>query len=1173
MTRSMRLNAVLATSAISCLCAVWVSMAQNENAEIAVEELQVEAALIGDLPAVELPEAPLPEPELPVEAVPAMDPVEDIPLPEVVEPVVEEPLPVAEPIAEETPLPEAVEEEKGLAAEVNETREALNGLDPETVIPDVPVDEAPTAEVPAEVVEEPVAEIPVVETPLVEDAPEAAAVVPEAPAVDAPVEIVEEPLAEGVEETPAVVAVPEVPVVEVPAAEVPAEVVEEPVAEIPVDEVPLVEEATAVAAVPEEPAIDVPVEVVEEPGVEEPLAEGVEEPVVEEPLAEDTTGEAVVVPDEPVVEEVEDVPEAKVAVDGETPDEFEPTLDAQDDQAAVDMAPDPVEHGDDLDLLMNQAIETAVSAGVEEPPEGLTVPPGLDPEQNAAISIMSDSEILKRQAYEQHGRDSLKSGDEAMGNKDFLKAMTFYREAMTYLGRRPDTKGPYNTARKGLAEASYRQALLLRAKGEYDGALDMARNANTFGHPAAAKLSEQLKQDKVKPPVPEVKLGAVVPRRTQEDYQTSRADIQNRMRRGREYFQAREYQKAKDEFESVLKRDATNTEAIRMLEKIGRVTYDRSTEELEATRRNMIGDVRDTWNPRGYAVGEEFRPDTKKEPDGRSKPIQRLVEKMETITIPEIDFRQANINDVVEFLNLASVEFDTVSKDDEVKGVNIILNLQAGGAKPAAAAPSTDLFGDSGFGGGGGAATGGADVPLITFQARYVSVLQTLKIVTSVAGLQHSIEGNVVMILPKDAPTREIIHQFYDVESSFGNKVTMAAEELGRGGATGGGGGFLDGDAAGGVGGGAGGDSEVWKNFFAEMGVKWPIGSSIRHIPSIGKLVVANTSDNLALFEKILATLNVVPNQIEIEARFVEVQQKDLEALGFEWLLTDDWEVMQQQGSGALPLSMRPRVRVPANASSGGFTAGNRFTAGLENGPVASQVLRIGSVLTNPEVSMILHMLSQKGNNDLLSAPKVVTQSGAEATIKVVTEYIYPTDFSVEPVTGTDENGNSIVIGGLVEPSSFETREVGVILTVIPEVSPEGQMITLAMSPEVVSEPTWENYGSEFTSGDSSVVLNMRQPFFHTRRVNTTISIYNGATVMMGGMITEKRTSVDDKIPVLGDIPFIGRLFRSKYDQSDKRNLLIFVTARLVDPAGRHVQRQQGDISSLLQAPEMVETP
>jgi general secretion pathway protein D len=154
----------------------------------------------------------------------------------------------------------------------------------------------------------------------------------------------------------------------------------------------------------------------------------------------------------------------------------------------------------------------------------------------------------------------------------------------------------------------------------------------------------------------------------------------------------------------------------------------------------------------------------------------------------------------------------------------------------------------------------------------------------------------------------------------------------------------------------------------------------------------------------------------------------------------------------------------------------------------------------------------------------------------------------------------------VVEPSSFETREVGVLLTVLPDVSPEGQMITLTMMPQVVDPPTWKNYGSLYTAPDGTTQqLTMEQPFFHTRTLQTTVALYNGATVVMGGMITENRTEVDDKIPLLGDIPIIGRLFRSRYETSEKHNLLIFVTARLVDPAGEPIKPDRTIIDQLLQ--------
>ena len=81
----------------------------------------------------------------------------------------------------------------------------------------------------------------------------------------------------------------------------------------------------------------------------------------------------------------------------------------------------------------------------------------------------------------------------------------------------------------------------------------------------------------------------------------------------------------------------------------------------------------------------------------------------------------------------------------------------------------------------------------------------------------------------------------------------------------------------------------------------------------------------------------------------------------------------------------------------------------------------------------------------------------------------------------------------------------------------------------------------------------MEQPFFKLRSIETDITIANGATVVMGGLITEERKSMEDKIPYLGDLPWIGRFFRSRSEWSNKRNLLIFVTARLVDPMGRQI--------------------
>ena len=250
-----------------------------------------------------------------------------------------------------------------------------------------------------------------------------------------------------------------------------------------------------------------------------------------------------------------------------------------------------------------------------------------------------------------------------------------------------------------------------------------------------------------------------------------------------------------------------------------------------------------------------------------------------------------------------------------------------------------------------------------------------------------------------------------------------------------------------------------------------------------------------------------------------------------------------------------------AGNAPGGFTRGNRFLADSQAiSGAADDVMTIASVLTNPELAFVVHMLQQKGNADLLSSPKVTTRSGSEATIKVVTEYIYPTSYEIR--TGNDANqqgGDNVaqVNIPIAEPQDFETREVGVVLSVLPEVSSEGRMINLTMTPEVVSEPEWRDYGYDIPIAGQVYHIPLEQPFFHTRTVSTSISIYNGATVVMGGMISEVRVEVDDKVPFFGDIPLVGRLFQSRYEKSEKRNLLIFVTARLVDPSGQPLKGEE----------------
>ena len=487
-----------------------------------------------------------------------------------------------------------------------------------------------------------------------------------------------------------------------------------------------------------------------------------------------------------------------------------------------------------------------------------------------------------------------------------------------------------------------------------------------------------------------------------------------------------------------------------------------------------------------------------------------------------------------------------------------------------------------------------------------------------------------------------------------------------------------------------------WKAYFEDLGVTWPQNSRIKYIKAVGKLRVTNTEDQLAILEDALNELNVTPSMIEIETRFVEVAQEDLNSLGFEWLLNSDYSfnvggklakalnlkdinnydvtstttttggnTLDYDANGNL-VGVRPGTTTTTTTGKGGgwsrwndITHGNWvktgvFTPTAENptytGPgrvdannnifqlaktgknvginaidgstyqtgmrylstegnhisgqgasVNDKFMKINAFLGNADLSMILHMLSQRSDTDLLSAPKVVTKSGNEAVIKVVTIYRYPQDYDVTIQSTSSGSGTSIsggTTGGsdgkilpMVEPQNFETQEVGVILTVTPELSPEG-LINLALEPKVISEPTWKDYGMKvpmsavmssaaqtlaLASGDESMnwfSVPMEQPFFKERSINTHVTLYNGSTIVMGGLITEERKSMEDKIPFLGDIPFIGRLFRSRSEWSNKRNLLIFVSARLVDPNGRQIiQNQDSDTTAAASDKDVKATP
>lgn len=291
---------------------------------------------------------------------------------------------------------------------------------------------------------------------------------------------------------------------------------------------------------------------------------------------------------------------------------------------------------------------------------------------------------------------------------------------------------------------------------------------------------------------------------------------------------------------------------------------------------------------------------------------------------------------------------------------------------------------------------------------------------------------------------------------------------------------------------------------------------------------------------------------VKVEVRFVEIAEKDLYPSGM------------QSASGVESNSVSTRGKMDQ-------TEGHAPSARVYPGQAGSNALALARACTNTDMSFILHALENWDGVNLLSAPSVTTESGKNAIIKVVREVRYPVEFEAQVAVLDKASGKISLLSNESTSASnqvmsavgipkFETRETGVILSVTPVVSPDGKTIHLTMNPQVVELVEWIDFGSTMKYADgSSQQVKMLQPVFHSRSLNSHISIWDGQTVVMGGMVTETQTNIVDKIPYLGSVPLVGKLFRSETTEHIKCNLFILVTARIVDAAGNPIGSPKGD--------------
>ena len=636
------------------------------------------------------------------------------------------------------------------------------------------------------------------------------------------------------------------------------------------------------------------------------------------------------------------------------------------------------------------------------------------------------------------------------------------------------------------------------------------------------------------------------------------------------FYASGRFDAAFNNYQKVLNLDPQNTSARLGMEQVNKQRSGYAETAYNERRAEMIGQVAKAWElpvPKFDTGASTIVEQSPIEVKGTAN----ISRKLQEIKIPQLALSDESVRDAIEKVQKKSRTLDTTETDPAKKGVNIVLKVD----------PSKEAM------------DGGTKINL---QLNDLPLGEALKYIASAANLKVKIEPYAVAIVPLSEPTESLISKEYKVPPSFIASTSAAAGNSSTTTTTPG----LPGTV---------GKSGA-KEFLETQGVTFPLGSSATYLASSSKLLVKNTQANLDLIDSLVeVSLATPPSQVEIESRFLEVTQNNVQELGFDWLLG---AFQLGGGSGAyggggtagnmagnvgkFPFTQggvptAPPVGSINGNNTGNLTAGNRTGSAaikasaldglLYGSPVgpAAGVLALAGIFTNPQFQVVLRAINQQKGVDLVSAPKVTVTSGRKATINITRKFPYPRDYSPPQVPQNQGSGQQPATPAT--PTSFETRNVGVQLEVEPTVGPDGYTIELSLSPQITEFLGFVNYGApiytdapyrstltgEAIIGTKSVMLtanNIDQPVFSVRQVDTQVTVYDGQTVVLGGLMREDVQKVQDKTPILGDAPLVGSLFRSSSNQRIKRNLLIFVTAGLLDPAGQPLIKATEDGKELL---------
>ena len=300
--------------------------------------------------------------------------------------------------------------------------------------------------------------------------------------------------------------------------------------------------------------------------------------------------------------------------------------------------------------------------------------------------------------------------------------------------------------------------------------------------------------------------------------------------------------------------------------------------------------------------------------------------------------------------------------------------------------------------------------------------------------------------------------------------------------------------------------------------------STIEADEGTNSLIITADADEMASLEAVIQRLDIRRAQVLVEAIIVEMEVTDGQELGLQWLFADNDGVF---GSNIT----RNDSRLGSIAGSQLAEGGGDTPDGVDLGGLAAALAGTGGVslgwaqLDSMGLSMtvILNALKETANTNILSTPSILTLDNQEAYITVGQQVPF--------VTGSFTNTGAGGDGAQNPFQTIERENVGITLTVTPHIN-DGDSVVLDIMQEV--------------SSISSVSVIASDVITNERKIQTKVLALDGQVIVLGGLIKDEVQDAQQKVPLLGDIPYLGRLFRSDAEQVKKQNLMVFIRTTII---------------------------